>query len=120
MNVVDDYDEGFKEQPMFDQLARVMDSVDAGEVYNPIGRVKNYFRHFNPVDTVTTDDGWMYEVTPQEADEIRKLVLSIDSRKRGDVFKQMQNSKGFEFLLRFAQKKIAYEELNNAQEGTRL
>lgn len=85
----------FKQESMFTQLAKIIDSVSAKEIYNPKGRVRDYFRHFNDTDTVITDDGKAFKVSPELAKKIREAVLNIDVRRRGEVLNYIQTSEGF-------------------------
>lgn len=56
----DDGGPGFKGAPMFDQLGKIIDSRG-----NP-----------NPVKTVKTDDGEEIEVTPEQAQMLRRLLTA--------------------------------------------
>ena len=56
----DDGGKGFKGDPMFDQLGKILDSQS-----NP-----------NPVTTVQTDDGETVKVTPQQARVLRQLLTA--------------------------------------------
>jgi len=74
---------GFKQEPMYVQLGKVLDSQG-----NP-----------NPVDTVTTDDGKTFKVTADQAKALR-MLLTIDSSKvkpqiKDRFTKDLQTSSGF-------------------------
>ncbi len=56
----DDGGKGFKGDPMFDQLGKILDSQS-----NP-----------NPITTVQTDDGETVKVTPQQARVLRQLLTA--------------------------------------------
>jgi len=56
----DDEGEGYKQAPMYDQLGKILDSQG-----NP-----------KPVTTVTTDDGKVFKVTPDQARVVRMLMTT--------------------------------------------
>lgn len=91
----EDLDPEFKQEAIYIQLARIIDSKSAEEIYNPKGKVKDYFRRFNPITTVKTDDGVEFAVTVEEAKRIREALLKIPTPRRAEIFKEMQVSKGF-------------------------
>lgn len=73
----------FKQDPMYIQLGKVLDSQG-----NP-----------KPVDTVTTDDGKTFKVSPNQAKALR-MLLTIDSSKvkpqiKDKFTKDLQTSSGF-------------------------
>jgi hypothetical protein len=89
--VLDDFDdfddreddgegEGFKGEPMYVQLGKVLDSQG-----NP-----------KPVNTVTTDDGKTFKVSPQQAQMLRMLATTdkIKPMIRDKFTKDIQTSHG--------------------------
>jgi len=74
----DDEPEGFKQDSMYNQLGKVLDSQS-----NP-----------NPVDTVTTDDGKQMKVSGDQARMIRMLMTTdkVKPMVRDKFIKDMQTS----------------------------
>ena len=72
------YDKDFKQDSLFNQLGKVLDSQG-----NP-----------KPVDTVTTDDNKQFKVTVAQAELIRNLMTSNDIKPalRGRFTKDIQGS----------------------------
>jgi len=97
----EDYDEGFKNMPMYDQLGKIIDSVSAAEVHNPTGRVKDYFRKFNPVTEVVTDDGDVFEISPLYAAKIRSSIMQVPTQSRLKLLKHIQTTEGLTEVLNF-------------------
>lgn len=71
--VLDDFDDeqddaglgaGYRQEPMFDQLGKILDSQG-----NP-----------KPVDTVTTDDGKTFRVSPEQA-RVLRMIMTTDKVK---------------------------------------
>lgn len=89
----------YKQEPMYTQLAKVIDSVSAKEIFNPKGRVRDYFRHFNDYDRVITDDGDEFIMTPEMAKRIREAIINIDVRRRGEVLNYIQTSQGLREMM---------------------
>jgi len=101
LNDEEEFDRGFVEMPMYDQLGKIIDSVSAAEVFKPDGRVKDYFRHFRPVNSVVTDDGFEVNVTVEQAAAVRKAILGVRTQNRLDVLKQIQYKDGLNIILNF-------------------
>jgi hypothetical protein len=76
----DEYDPGFVEMPMWDQLAKVLDSRG-----NP-----------KPRDWVKTDDGDIISgITPDRAAKILDTLADIKPLVRLELIKKLQTTKGF-------------------------
>lgn len=91
MNFETEYDQEFAERSMWDQLGKIIDSESARDVVPE--------HKFKPVTEVITDDGWVYEVSPIEAETIKQLVLAIKTKDRLEFLKMLQDSVGFEYIL---------------------
>lgn len=92
--VLDDFDApdddagdspGFKNEPMFTQLGKVLDSQD-----NP-----------RPVNTVTTDDGKTFKVTVDQAQVLRMLATTdkVKPQVRAEFTRDIQHSHGLTDFL---------------------
>lgn len=99
-DIVEEYDVGFKNEAIYIQLGRIIDSQSAKEIYNPKGKVKEYFRKFIPVDSVVTDDGVTFSVTSSEAEKIRTALMSLPTPRRAEIFKEIQLSEGFSQVMK--------------------
>lgn len=86
-----DFDPEFKNASIMEQLAKIIDSESAREVVDP--------ERFNPVDSVTTDDGDEIKVTASEAESIREAIFNVPTKDRLDAIKYAQSTKGLTDLL---------------------
>jgi hypothetical protein len=87
-----DFDPEFKNTSLLEQLGKIIDSESAREVVDA--------ERFNPVDTVTTDDGDVIKVTAEEAEVIRNAVLNVSAQKRLETIKNLQTTKGLTEVLK--------------------
>jgi len=76
----DDEGKGFKGMSMYDQLGKVLDSQG-----NP-----------NPINSVTTDDGQSFDITPEQAKVIRMLMTTdkVKPMVRDKFIKDVQTANG--------------------------
>lgn len=90
----------FKRESVYVQLGRIVDSTSAKEIYNPKGKVRDFFRRFNAITSITTDDGVEFEFTPNEAKHLREKIMVVPSNRRLEFLKYIQNSEGFGRFVR--------------------
>jgi hypothetical protein len=78
----DDEDEGFKQERMFIQLGKIVDSRG-----NP-----------KPLDSVKTDDGKVVKVTPMQAQVIMQYEKNVPQQggQKDKFMRMIQNSDGLE------------------------
>jgi len=86
-----DYDPEFEKTSMWDQLGKILDSVD-----NPI-----------PRDDVTTDDDVKITgITPEDCIDIRNLALQFEKTEtRKEFLKRIQLSENFKEILEYVRSK---------------
>ena len=96
-------DPGFVQDPMMEQLGRILDSKSCEEAYSATGSNREYFKNFNQLDTVITDDGDTVTVTPETALKIREAVFMIPTQKRLDVLRYMQTTEGLQKVIEATQ-----------------
>lgn len=99
----DEYDPEFERTPVWDQLGTILDSESAGEV------VKKEKHH--QITRVVTDDNVEFEVTPNQAVLIRRILTVTPVLRRRIMFRDLQCSKGFTVILNAA--KILEEKQND-------
>lgn len=84
---------GFIERPMMEQLGKIVDSETLREVVPA--------HKFKPVNKVLTDDGKSYTINAQQAERVMNFVADVRMPYRRDIMYGMQNSKGFETLMKW-------------------
>ena len=92
-----EFDNGFVNDPVFEQLGKVIDSASLKEEAG---------KKYRPVNTVVTDDNTTFFVSSEEAFSIKKILLSFPAQVRGDVLKVAQSKEGFNILLKYSKKPI--------------
>ena len=105
---------GFKEMPMVDQLGKILDSDEASKDAEAM-KIKK----FNPVTSVKTDDGATVDITPAEAEAVKKMINMLPSNRGGEeqsprekFLDAIQTEKGLTNMLDFARKKGLVKETN--------
>ncbi len=88
----DVFDTDFVEMSIWDQLGKIQDSDSAKEVVKPA--------KFKPVNSVVTDDGKEFVITPKEAAMIKDFLCGLRTAYRVRVLRDIQQSKGLTNLLR--------------------
>ena len=88
----DVFDTDFVEMSIWDQLGKIQDSDSAKEVVKPA--------KFKPVNSVVTDDGKEFVITPKEAAMIKDVLCGLRTAYRVRVLRDIQQSKGLTNLLR--------------------
>ena len=88
----DVFDTDFVEMSIWDQLGKIQDSDSAKEVVKPA--------KFKPVNSVVTDDGKEFVITPKEASMIKDFLCGLRTAYRVRVLRDIQQSKGLTNLLR--------------------
>lgn len=86
-----DYDPEFNKLSMWDQLGKILDSVD-----NPL-----------PRDDVTTDDGVKITgITPEDCNDIRSLALQFEKTEtRKEFLRRIQLADNFKEILEYVRSK---------------
>ena len=109
---------GYKEMPMVDQLGKILDSDEASKDAEAM-KIKK----FNPVTSVKTDDGASVDVTPAEAEAVKKMINMLPSNRGADeqsprekFLDAIQTEKGLTNMLDFARKKGLVKETNELPE----
>lgn len=77
----------FKEESVFVQLGRVIDSYEMESVLPK--------EKFKPMTTIKTDDGGYYKVGLNEAKFMREMLVKIPTVARAEVLRDIQYNKGF-------------------------
>lgn len=82
-----DYDPEYKKLPMWDQLGKILDSVD--------NKIPRYW--------VETDDGDKIEgISPKDAMDIRKVLILIEKPSvRKELLNSIQTTKGLNTVLKY-------------------
>lgn len=84
LDIDDVYDgKSYAKPQIFIQMGKILDSRD-----NPY-----------PVNTVTTDDGYTYEISFDQAELIIDAIRLTPSNTRRILIDSIQNSKGFEAVM---------------------
>jgi hypothetical protein len=86
-------DPDFKQTSMMEQFAKI---VDGGSILPGIDLPE---KKYNPINTVVTDDGDEFMISPKQAKAMLDIVGNIDVRDRLDALKQIQTTKGLTQLM---------------------
>ena len=86
-----DFAPSFEQMPMLEQLGRIIDSAEIADVVPE--------NKYNPVCTVTTDQGDTISVHAKQAKIIRNMILDIPAKNRLDALKLIQTTEGLTKVL---------------------
>lgn len=94
---LEEYEPGFENPPILEQLGKVIDSESAREVAG---------KKFKPMNFVITDSGDLFNISAEKASIIKNTILAYPTQVRGDMLKILQTSEGLKLFLKYSKERI--------------